>query len=120
MVLPRVVSKALGEAPEGLKELRQFLSCELGTVGLELGSRYTWELARKDMLAASPMYDKGQSTPYVAVFIGNTPYTGINALANPPGSDGTVRWAGCALSSRMVQLDLRTTAKLMENGVATR
>lgn len=88
--------------------------------GLELASRYTWELARKDMLAASPLYDKGQNTPYVAVFIGNTPYTGVNALANPPGSDGTVRWAGCALSSRMVQLDLRTTAKLMDNGVATR
>lgn len=88
--------------------------------GLELGSRYTWELATKDMLSATPMYDKGKDTPYVAIFIGNTAYAGVSGLANSPGTDGTVRWAGCALNSRLVQLDLRTMAKLMDKGQPTR
>jgi hypothetical protein len=75
--------------------------------GLELGSRYTWDLALRDMLGPKPMYDEGPGTPYVAVFIGNVGYSGISAVANSPGSDGTVRWAGCALNTRMVQLDFR-------------
>ncbi len=82
--------------------------------GLELGSRYTWDLARKDMLGPEPMYDKGPGTPYVAVFIGNVGYSGISAVANSPGTDGTVRWAGCALNTRMVELDFRRQPMLMD------
>jgi len=82
--------------------------------GLELASRYTWELALRDMLGAKPLYDEGPGTPYVAVFIGNTGYTGISALANSPGSDGTVRWAGCALNTRMVELDFRRQPTLVD------
>jgi hypothetical protein len=80
--------------------------------GLELASRYTWELAHKDMLGLSPLYDKGDGTPYVAVFIGNVPYCGISAVANSPGCDGTVRWAGCALDTRKVTLDFRRHPQL--------
>jgi len=81
--------------------------------GLELGSRYTWDLALNDMLGARPMYDEGPQTPYVAVFIGNAGYSGIAAVANSPGTDGTVRWAGCALNTRMVQLDFRREPRLL-------
>ncbi len=81
--------------------------------GLELGSRYTWDLALNDMLGARPMYDEGPQTPYVAVFIGNVGYSGVAAVANSPGSDGTVRWAGCALNTRMVQLDFRREPRLL-------
>ncbi|MGA2351093.1 MAG: hypothetical protein ABSF70_11730 [Terracidiphilus sp.] len=80
--------------------------------GLELASEYTWDLAHKDMLGLKPLYDKGDGTPYVAVFIGNVPYSGISALANSPGCDGTVRWAGCALDTRKVTLDFRRHARL--------
>lgn len=83
--------------------------------GLELGSKYTWDLAQKDMLAPEPMYDKGPGTPYVAVFIGNVGYSGIAAVANSPGTDGTVRWAGCALNTRMVELDFRRQPMLMDS-----
>jgi len=83
--------------------------------GLELGSRYTWDLAMGDMLGPKPCYDKGAGTPYAAVFIGNTGYTGISAVANSPGSDGTIRWAGCALNTRMVQLDFRRHPGLLDN-----
>jgi hypothetical protein len=75
--------------------------------GLELASKYTWDLAHKDMLGPTPLYDKGDGTPYAAVFIGNVPYSGISAVANSPGCDGTVRWAGCALDTRKVTLDFR-------------
>jgi len=75
--------------------------------GLELASKFTWDLAAKDMLAPTPLYDKGDGTPYVSIFIGNVPYSGLSAVANSPGCDGTVRWAGCALDTRKVTLDFR-------------
>ena len=82
--------------------------------GLELGSRYTWELAHKDMVCGSPLYDESPNSPYVAVFIGNTGYEGVDALANSPGADGTVRWAGCALNTRKVSVDFRREPKLKD------
>ena len=80
--------------------------------GLELASKYTWDLAHKDMVGPTPLYGKGDGTPYVAVFIGNEGYTGISAVANTPGCDGTVRWAGCALDTRKVTLDFRRHSRL--------
>jgi pimeloyl-ACP methyl ester carboxylesterase len=77
--------------------------------GLELGSRFTWDLAHLDLLGPQPYYDKGPDTPYVCVFIGNTPYTGISSVANDPGTDGTVRWSGCGLNTRKVTIDLTRT-----------
>lgn len=77
--------------------------------GLELGSEFTWELAHADLLSNPPYYDKGASTPYICVFIGNHGYTGIESVANDPGTDGTVRWAGCSLNTRKITIDLTKT-----------
>jgi hypothetical protein len=77
--------------------------------GLELGSRFTWDLAHLDLLGARPYYDEGPNTPYVCVFIGNTPYTGLSSVANDPGTDGTVRWSGCGLNTRKITIDLTRT-----------
>jgi pimeloyl-ACP methyl ester carboxylesterase len=77
--------------------------------GLELGSRFTWDLAHLDLLAEQPYYDRGAETPYVCVFVGNTPYTGISSIANEPGTDGTVRWSGCGLNTRKITVDLTRT-----------
>jgi hypothetical protein len=77
--------------------------------GLELGSRFTWDLAHLDLLGSAPYYDSGPETPYVSVFIGNTSYTGISSIANDPGTDGTVRWAGCGLNTRKISIDLTRT-----------
>jgi hypothetical protein len=74
--------------------------------GLELGSKFTWDLAHLDLLGPEPFYDTGRGTPYVAVFIGNTPYEGVASLANDPGTDGTVRWSGCSLNARKIIIDL--------------
>ncbi len=77
--------------------------------GLELGSKFTWDLAHLDLLGPEPYYGKGPDTPYVCVFIGNTAYQDVAAVANDPGTDGTVRWSGCALDTRKVTIDLTRT-----------
>ena len=77
---------------------------------LELGSRFTWDLAHADLLSEKPVYDSGPGSPWVAVFIGNQPYDGLPSVANDPGTDGTVRWAGCGLNTRKITLDLTRTA----------
>jgi hypothetical protein len=74
--------------------------------GLELGSAVTWDLAHTDLLGPTPYYDNTPNTPYVAVFIGNTPYDGLSSVANDPGTDGTVRWAGAGLNTRKITIDL--------------
>jgi hypothetical protein len=74
--------------------------------GLELGSAFTWYLAHADLLGPKPYYDKGTDTPFVTVFIGNHPYDGLSSVANDPGTDGTVRWAGCGLNTRKITIDL--------------
>lgn len=73
---------------------------------LELGSRFSWELSQADLFGDSCFYDTGRDTPYVFVFCGARGARGVRALANSPGTDGTVRWAGCALNSRKIVLDL--------------
>jgi hypothetical protein len=77
--------------------------------GLELGSRFTWDLALTDLVGPEPYYARGAETPYVAVFIGNVPYEGLSSVANDPGTDGTVRWSGCGLNTRMITIDLTRT-----------
>jgi pimeloyl-ACP methyl ester carboxylesterase len=74
--------------------------------GLELGSRFTWDLAQRDLLGDQPFYGLHADTPYVFIFCGDTGYGGLRALASEPGTDGTVRWAGCSLNSRKIVLDL--------------
>lgn len=73
---------------------------------LELGSRFTWDLAHADLLSDSPSFDNEGDTPWVAVYIGDQPYKGVPAVANDPGTDGTVRWAGCGLNTRKITVDL--------------
>lgn len=78
--------------------------------GLELGSQFTWDLAHTDLLGPAPYYDKGPDTPFVSIFIGNQPYEGLASVANEPGTDGTVRWAGCGLNTRKITIDLTRAA----------
>lgn len=88
--------------------------------GLELASRFTWDLAHLDLLPYDPHYNpypekkdpehtfygKDSSTPYVFIFCGTEPYGGLRKLVNQPGTDGTVRWAGCSLRTRKITIDL--------------
>ncbi len=74
--------------------------------GLELGSRFTWDLAHRDLLNTDIFYGPHNDTPYVFTFCGDTQYKGLRgAITSAPGTDGTVRWAGCTLNTRKITLN---------------
>jgi hypothetical protein len=76
---------------------------------LELASRYTWDLAHRDLLSDTVFYGTDEDTPYVFTFCGAANYKGLQGLVtNPEGTDGTVRWAGCSLNTRKITLNLTT------------
>jgi pimeloyl-ACP methyl ester carboxylesterase len=77
---------------------------------LELGSRFTWDLAHQDMVGGNDCYGRDTATPYVFVFCGTSRYSGLTSIVNEPGTDGTVRLAGCALNSRKIMMDLTVEA----------
>ena len=74
--------------------------------GLELGSRFTWDLAHADMLGDEVFYGPTKRTPYVFILCGTGSYAGLKKLAQEQASDGAVRWSGCALNTRKIVLDL--------------
>jgi pimeloyl-ACP methyl ester carboxylesterase len=74
--------------------------------GLELASRFTWDLAHLDLLGDETFYGPTRRTPYVFTFCGNQGYGGLRQFFDEPGTDGTVRWAGCPLNTRKIILDL--------------
>lgn len=73
---------------------------------LELGSAYTWALAERDMLGDTTFYGPTRTTPFAFALCGDRGYPFPLSVANTPGSDGTVRLAGCALNTRKIVLDL--------------
>lgn len=79
--------------------------------GLELGSRFTWDLAHADLFGEHIYYGADASTPYPFIFCGNEPYKGLRRLVNAPGTDGTVRFAGVSLDSRKFSVDLTKPAE---------
>jgi len=75
--------------------------------GLELASRFSWDLAHLDLLGEETFYGPTRRTPYVFIFCGIESYGGLRQLVEgEPGSDGTVRWAGCPLNTRKIIFDL--------------
>lgn len=75
---------------------------------LELGSRFTWDLAHLDLFTspADTYYGADSDTPWVFTLCGIESYSGLRAIANESGMDGTVRWAGCSMDSRKLVVDL--------------
>lgn len=75
--------------------------------GLELASRFTWDLAHDDLLDDNARFREGPDTPFVFTFCGNRNYGFLQSLVtDEDGTDGTVRWAGCALNSRKILVDM--------------
>ena len=98
----------LGSIFKGNKEIGpDFMEAgDLVLDGLELGSRFTWDLAHRDLLNPEVFYGPGNDTPYVFTFCGDSQYSGLRgAITNSAGTDGTVRWAGCTLNTRKVTID---------------
>ena len=77
--------------------------------GLELASRFTWDLAHDDLINDNARFKPGPETPFVFTFCGNKNYGFLhNFVTEEEGTDGTVRWAGCPLNSRKVTIKLQT------------
>ena len=86
-------------------------------LGLELASRYTWELAHRDLLRDVAIYDSSPDSPFPFVFIGLSDYGRLKRLLiGDPGSDGTVRWAGAAMNTRKISVDLTREPGAKEGG----
>lgn len=103
--LGRVIRGNPLEGPDFREAGEQILSA------LELGSRYTWDLALKDLLGPRKFYGV-RERPYVSVFCGTEGYKGIMSVVNEPGTDGTVRMAGAALNTRKIDIDLRASVEI--------
>lgn len=78
---------------------------------LELGSAFSWDLAMKDLFVeegtdGTQFYGSGTDTPYAFVCIGNKDYGILKRIVTEPGTDGTVRWSGCGLNCRRINVDL--------------
>jgi len=74
--------------------------------GLELASPYSWDLAERDLFGAEKAF-YGPGRILCTVLVGNTGYSGISAIANKPGSDGTVRVSTANLNAAKVTLNFR-------------
>jgi hypothetical protein len=74
--------------------------------GLELASRFTWDLSHQDLFVKEPFYGDHGDTPYPFIFCGNKPYGGIRSVIDQRGTDGTVRFAGVSLDSVKFTVDL--------------
>ena len=93
----------IGRAVKGWNGTRLF---ETGTKilkGLEIASPYSWSLAEKDIFTKEQYY--GPERILCTVLVGNTGYNGISALANKPGTDGTVRVSTANLNATKLELD---------------
>ncbi|MCX6590174.1 MAG: hypothetical protein NTZ56_01490 [Acidobacteria bacterium] len=73
---------------------------------LECGSRFTWDLAHKDLLGGKVFYGPGPNTPYPFIFVGTEPFDGFARFASDPGTDGCVRWSQVGLNAVKFTLDL--------------
>ena len=71
--------------------------------GLELASPYSWDLAFKERFGSEEYYGPGKIL--CTVLVGNSGYSGISALANKPGSDGTVRVSTANMECAYLEAD---------------
>jgi len=93
----------IGRVVKGWKTERPF---ETGThvlKALELASPYSWDLAFDDRFTTKQYYGPGRVL--CTVLVGNTGYSGISALANKPGTDGTVRVSTANLNCAYLEAD---------------
>ena len=85
----------LGRALKGLSKNHPFEVGEKLLNGLELASKFTWDLAMSDCFAADPVYHPDNII--TTILIGDSGYDGFAAVVNQPGSDGTVPIASANL-----------------------
>lgn len=93
----------IGRVTKGWKGTRLFETGKHILKGLELASPYAWELAERDLFGDQMYYGPGRIL--CTVLVGNAGYRGISAVANRPGTDGTVRVSSANLNAARMLLD---------------
>ena len=95
----------LGRVVKGWRSEKRFQTGKRILTGLELGSDFSYELAKRDCFVGSgaPWYGKGACL--ATVLVGNTGYSGVSSLANEEGGDGTVRVSTAALNPVLIKAD---------------
>lgn len=96
----------IGRALKGWKGNRLLHTGTQILKGLELASPYSWDLAFRDRFGSANYYGPGKIL--CTVLVGNTGYTGISAIANKPGTDGTVRISTANLECAFLDADFYT------------
>lgn len=72
--------------------------------GLELASPYSRALAERDLFVAPTKRWYGAGRILATVLVGNSGYSGIQAIANEDGSDGTVRIGTANLQAALAKV----------------
>jgi len=93
----------LGRVTKGFTSKKLFQTGRHILHGLELGSEYSWQLAFRDLFAGPEWYGEGKVL--ATVLVGNHGYTGIAAVANEHGTDGTVRVSTANLNAEYMRWD---------------
>ncbi len=107
----------LGRIFAGWESEKGFESGKELLKGLELASAYSWQLANRDLFSeearkhdqdpaegTARLYDAGNIM--CSVLVGGEGYSGISAIGNRPGGDGTVLWATANLNAAKITVDL--------------
>ncbi len=103
----------LGRALKGWGKFKGQTGTEI-LKGLELGSPYTVELAKKDLFSKDTWYGAGKIL--ATVLVGNVGYDGVQAIANEDGGDGTVRISTANLNCSLLQLQLDSNQQIGKEG----
>lgn len=103
----------LGRAIKGWGKFKGQTGTEI-LKGLELGSPYTTELAKKDLFSKDTWYGAGKIL--ATVLVGNVGYDGVQAIANEDGGDGTVRISTANLNCALLQLSLNSEQQVENEG----
>lgn len=93
----------IGRATKGWRGTQLFETGRHILKGLELASDYSVALAQRDWLGPRTWYGPGRIL--CTVLTGNTGYSGIAAVANRPGTDGTVRVSSANLAAASLDVD---------------
>lgn len=107
--IARMGQSGIGRIFAGWGSEKGFESGKLLLKGLELASPYSWKLAERDLFSGKPLL-YGTGRILCTVLIGCEGYSGIQAMANRPGSDGVVMWATANLNASRITMDLSTPA----------
>jgi len=93
----------IGRVAKGFKSDKPFQTGTHILKGLELASPFSWDLALRDCFSDQVWYGPGKVL--CTVLVGSSGYSGISAIANENGTDGTVRVSTANLHPKYISMN---------------